>query len=146
MFFTISFVTIASSTIRNLSNFSILIKFSYNYSSFLANWVNFVPDWLYLLLEMKDPYNWNFPQRNETMFMATICIFHHNKKIAFMIVNQWGYRASKTEIYQELNRKGKFLSQFTKNLSYTQHKSSRYRKATRWKVSFYRRIIWGRMI
>ena len=22
---------------------------------------------------MSNPYNWNFPQRNETMFLATIC-------------------------------------------------------------------------
>lgn len=78
---------------------------------------------------MKDPYNWNFPQRNETMFMATIGILYPNKKIAFMIVNQCDFRASKTEISKELNPKGKYLNQSIKNHSYILHKSSQYHKA-----------------
>lgn len=26
---------------------------------------------------MTNPYNWGFPKRNETMFLATICIFKY---------------------------------------------------------------------
>lgn len=79
---------------------------------------------------MSDPYNWSFPQRNETMFMATIGRTSLTKKIASSIKGPSASPPFKRQTYPELNPNAKSPSLSIETISPTLPTSNPSLKAT----------------
>lgn len=75
-------------------------------------------------------YNWSFPQRNETMFMATICSTFFIKKTASISKERSGSHPFKEQISPVHNPKGKSHSLYTKTTSLIPPTSSPFLKVT----------------
>lgn len=63
-----------------------------------------------IFIAMKDPYNWHFPQRNETMFMATIGTALSIQRTACTRTGKYAILPSRRLISLVRSPGGRFLS------------------------------------